>query len=211
MSRRYNDDLDLEDMQSNNNDGDREISLGATTILGIFFALALVCAVVFGFGYSMGRRSTQPLSATTQSAATESDAQPALDTPKPSPGSLAPAPNNDAAASTTQPDAQPDAQPDTQPDASASQPPTPVARPVALSRTAAPATYEPVVQVAAVSHKEDATILISALKKRGYTASIRQEPQDKLLHVQLGPFPSKTAADAMRDHLLSDGYNAIVK
>ena len=51
MSRRYNDDLDLEDMQSNNNsEGDREISLGATTILGIFFALALICAVVFGFG-----------------------------------------------------------------------------------------------------------------------------------------------------------------
>ena len=210
MSRRYNNDLDLEDMQSNNNDGDREISLGATTILGIFFALALVCAVVFGFGYSMGRRSAQPLSTTAPSTTTE-PAQSTLDTPKPSPGSLAPAPNNDTAASTTQSDAQPDAQPDTQPDASASQPPTPVARPVALSRTAAPATYEPVVQVAAVSHKEDATILISALKKRGYTASIRQEPQDKLLHVQLGPFPSKTAADAMRDHLLSDGYNAIVK
>jgi cell division septation protein DedD len=210
VSRRYNDDLDLEDMQSNNNsEGDREISLGATTILGIFFALSLICAVVFGFGYSMGRRSTQPLSATVPSATTE-PAQSTLDTPKPSPGSLAPvAPDNDAAASATQPEAQPDAQPD----ASANQPPAPVAKPISLSRTAAPAlsTSEPVVQVAAVSHKEDATILISALKKRGYTASVRQEPQDKLLHVQLGPFPSKTAADAMRDHLLSDGYNAIVK
>jgi hypothetical protein len=28
-----------------------------TTILGIFFALALLCAVFFGFGYSLGRRS----------------------------------------------------------------------------------------------------------------------------------------------------------
>ena len=37
---------------------DREISLGTTTILGIFVALALVCGVFFGFGYSMGRRST---------------------------------------------------------------------------------------------------------------------------------------------------------
>ncbi len=33
---------------------DREISLGTTTILGIFFALALLCAVFFGFGYSHG-------------------------------------------------------------------------------------------------------------------------------------------------------------
>ena len=44
---------------------EREISLGTTTILGIFFALALICAVFFGFGYSMGRRSAQPLASTT--------------------------------------------------------------------------------------------------------------------------------------------------
>ncbi len=36
---------------------DREISLGTATVLGIFLALALVCALFFGFGYSMGRRS----------------------------------------------------------------------------------------------------------------------------------------------------------
>jgi len=38
---------------------DREISLGTGTILGIFFALALLCALFFGLGYSMGRRSLQ--------------------------------------------------------------------------------------------------------------------------------------------------------
>jgi septal ring-binding cell division protein DamX len=68
-----------------------------------------------------------------------------------------------------------------------------------------------IVQVAAVSHKEDADTLISALKKRGYNVFIRQEPQDNLLHVQLGPFATKKEAEAMRQHLLSDGYNAIVK
>jgi cell division septation protein DedD len=68
-----------------------------------------------------------------------------------------------------------------------------------------------IVQVAAVSHQEDADLLISALKKRGYTVFIRQEPQDKLLHVQIGPFATKKDAEAMRQHLLSDGYNAIVK
>ena len=36
---------------------DREISLGTATVLGIFLALAMVCALFFGFGYSMGRRS----------------------------------------------------------------------------------------------------------------------------------------------------------
>jgi DedD protein len=68
-----------------------------------------------------------------------------------------------------------------------------------------------VVQVAAVSHQEDADVLMSALKKHGYNVTIRQEPQDKLLHVQVGPFASKKDAEAMRQRLLADGYNAIVK
>ena len=38
---------------------DREISLGIPAILGIFFALALLCACFFGFGYTMGRKSAQ--------------------------------------------------------------------------------------------------------------------------------------------------------
>jgi cell division septation protein DedD len=68
-----------------------------------------------------------------------------------------------------------------------------------------------IVQVAAVSHQEDADVLASALKKHGYAVAIRQEPQDKLLHVQVGPFTNKKDAEAMRQRLLADGYNAIVK
>ena len=45
------------DEQSDAAAQDREISLGTATVLGIFLALALVCALFFGFGYSMGRRS----------------------------------------------------------------------------------------------------------------------------------------------------------
>ena len=67
------------------------------------------------------------------------------------------------------------------------------------------------VQVAAVSHQEDADTLIAALKKKGYAVFIRNEPQDHLLHVQIGPFATRKDADVMRLRLLSDGYNAIVK
>jgi cell division septation protein DedD len=67
------------------------------------------------------------------------------------------------------------------------------------------------VQVAAVSHQEDADMLLNALKRRGYSVSIRHEPQDKLLHVQIGPLATRKDADAMRQRLLADGYNAIVK
>lgn len=60
MSIRYND-YDTERGRSSATvdevAADREISLGTATILGIFLGLAVVCALFFGFGYSMGRRS----------------------------------------------------------------------------------------------------------------------------------------------------------
>jgi DedD protein len=227
----YNRDSSLHDLQDDLDEpigNDREISLGTTTILGIFFALALICAVFFGFGYTMGRRSAQPPAGSAEPVASTSST-----TSKPSPGSLAstsassPDKDGDGAvttvalptstpteiASTTAPDLRPESQP-TQPEKPANKP-APVVR-VAPAAAASPGpttagTSSALVQVAAVSHQEDADILVSELKKRGYTVVIRQEPQDKLLHVQLGPFPTKKDADAMRQRLLADGYNAIVK
>jgi cell division septation protein DedD len=67
------------------------------------------------------------------------------------------------------------------------------------------------VQVAAVSHQEDADLLIGALRSRGYAVSARAAGADSFIHVQVGPFHDKKEADAMRQRLLADGYNAIVK
>src|SRR5450631_3520661 len=41
-----------------------ELTLGTGTLLAIFFGLVVVCAVFFGFGYSMGRRSAESKAAT---------------------------------------------------------------------------------------------------------------------------------------------------
>jgi DedD protein len=82
---------------------------------------------------------------------------------------------------------------------------------VPIAPVAIPGIGSVVVQVAAVSHQEDAEALMNALKKHGYNVAIHQEPQDKLMHVQIGPFASKKDAEAMRQRLLADGYNAIVK
>lgn len=204
----------------NNNDLDessdeREISLGATTILGIFFALTLICAVCFGFGYAMRGRQTPPPPVATTPAETPTGTGQA----KPSPASLEPA--NPAAATENSPAIVPTGDTSTTEQNSAATAPVAAqaAKPVVLTRSAAPAPItasaakagSAVVQVAAVSHKQDADFLLAALKKRGYTASIRQEPQDKLLHVQLGPYASKKDATAIRDRLITDGYNPIVK
>jgi DedD protein len=90
--------------------------------------------------------------------------------------------------------------------------------PVKSTARAVPVTSAPpvsgssVVQVAAMSHQEDADVVATDLKRRGYTVVIRHEPQDKLFHVQIGSFANKKEADSMRQRLQGDGYNnAIVK
>jgi DedD protein len=238
VNRSYDSDDDLQDPGSR----DREISLGTTTILGIFFALALLCALFFGFGYSMGRRSAQTVAGASAAAATNDTAN-----AKPAPGSPAsralaasrksdeaadgdgvPTTNVDSAASSTATGenvspattaTRPQisrSDPSAQPAANSSIKPVSMPRPAAATSAppvpvAVPGMGSAVVQVAAVSHQEDADVLMSALKKHGYNVAIRQEPQDKLLHVQVGPFASRKDAEAMRQRLLADGYNAIVK
>lgn len=239
---RYTTDNDLRDLHDMHRDrpetdsNDREISLGTSTVLGIFFALALICAIFFGFGYSMGRRSAQPPAGTSETVTGTNSSS-----AKPTPGSLAHAttsPDKEDAAADNTPDstpdsptptanAQPDSQSSTQPDTQDAPSQKAAIRPIPVRVSVPAATYAAatapapaaaitgattsVVQVAAVSHQEDADVLLTALKRRGYTVAIRQEPQDKLLHVQLGPFPTKKDADTMRQRLLADGYNAIVK
>jgi cell division septation protein DedD len=67
------------------------------------------------------------------------------------------------------------------------------------------------VQIAAVSHSEDANVLVNALRRRGYSVSVRRDPLDGLLHVQVGPFTNRNDANTMKMKLLNDGYNAIVE
>ena len=46
-----------EDLRDDMSSPGREFTLSTGTVLGLFFGLALLCAVFFGFGYSMGRKS----------------------------------------------------------------------------------------------------------------------------------------------------------
>jgi DedD protein len=225
LNSRYQNDDDLQELRDSRGQ-DREISLGTTTILGIFFALALLCAVFFGFGYFLGKRSAPPAI----SAAELPAASPNSSTSKPAPGSPAtraastspalPADNAGPTADgptatspqTTQPAATLTRVKAVAADFRTDPPSKPAAlKPVVVTSIAPATPGAPVVQVAAVSHQEDADVLINALKRRGYNVAIHHEPQDKLLHVQIGPFPTKKDADAMKQRLQTDGYNAIVK
>ena len=198
---------------------DTEITLGTSSILGIFIGLALICGIFFGFGYSLGRTHTtrasnaaqtaQPQSSNPAPSAIKTVVEPADGSgPKPAAGEPVPAAPA-LTASTAAPSAAPSASipgqvaPATY---NAATPPKPVS--AALTT---PAASSIMVQIAAVSRPEDATVLVSALKGLGYNASVRSEPTDKLFHVQVGPFATRDEAMAMRAKLINDGYNAILK
>jgi cell division septation protein DedD len=67
------------------------------------------------------------------------------------------------------------------------------------------------VQIATVSHQEDADVLVGALRKRGFEATVSRDAADGQLHVRIGPFASLSEANAMREKLTNDGYNAVVQ
>ena len=241
-------------IEAEEKEAESEVTLGMTSLLGIFFGLVLICGVFFGFGYSLGHSKTSTTATPTASATTPSEDAPSTPavthTPKPSgQESLAASSSADATGKPPQYDYVPEeGGPARKPvaGATATPKPSPAAKPsaaqtetpatpfalqpavVSTATTPPPALKKAVVatpavqpaptaggatmvQIAAVSHQEDADVLVSALKKRGYNVVVRNETQDKLLHVQVGPFASRDEARTMRTKLQSDGYNAILK
>ncbi len=215
---------------------ERELTLSTGAILGIFLGLVVLCGGFFGFGYNMGRKSAPtPLNLSDIAASDpslpanpaankpsagspldESAAAPAPVVPTPKPVRRTPPPAADAIASTETATAETPKPARTTPTPAAT--PAPIVRqpapvsPSALSPSAGAiggGTF--MVQVAAVSHQEDADLLIGALRARGYAVTARSTSADNFIHVQVGPFHDKKDADAMRQRLLTDGYNAIVK
>jgi DedD protein len=214
---------------------DTEIALGTRSLVAIFFGLVLICAVFFGLGYSVGRgsgtRAAEQAPAETAAIAPDNHlAKPSAEQAL-TPVETQTTPDNDrtdggnastpdtaaAAATSTAATATP-----VSTSAPAPSPGNPFQGPVptAATQAARAATLQPavatvasgfMVQVAAVRVPQDAQILVEALKKRGYPALVRNEPQDQLLHIQVGPYAARTDAVAMRAKLLSDGYNAVVK
>ncbi|GGG77554.1 SPOR domain-containing protein [Edaphobacter dinghuensis] len=218
MNTLYSRNSDLEE-DDEPNGRDREMTLGTSFIIGIFFALVLICAIFFAFGYSLGRRSALPASGVAAPAASQDTGSGAAKPSSGVPESQAAPADSSANSSTDVPD---DSSSNDQTPAVT---PTPTAvpakltiKPTPVSHAAAPSAPaavvgagQSVVQVAAVSRQGDADMLVAALKRHGYNAAIHQSLQDKLLHVQIGPFATKKEADAMRQKLTADGYNAIVK
>ncbi len=180
-----NDDFNPDEFRPAEYRPDTELTMGPMLLLGLFFGLVLLCGLSFGVGYSMGRRSAHVSTATGQQPGAGTAAQAASSLPKPpaAPQNIRQKPRPALA----HPDPAIKAEPATAP---------------ALAL---------MVQIAAVSHQEDADVLVGALRKRGYAVSASRDAADNQIHVRIGPFANRNDANAMRQKLLNDGYNAIVQ
>jgi DedD protein len=190
---------------------DTEIILSTGKLLGIFFGLAVLCAIFFSMGYMLGRGS--PTAGKTEIVNSPGGVK---TNGKPS------AADKTALAGPTQPCtagssncAAPASGQSTTTAPTADANPAPALVPASASsassgdKPAVGGIY--MVQVAAVSKREDADILVSALQKKQYPVFVASAPVDALFHVQVGPFTDPKDAEAMRSRLSADGYNAIVK
>jgi DedD protein len=195
---------------------DTEITLSTGKLLGIFFALVIICGVFFTMGYLLGKSNSA--GGRTEIVAT----LPSSSAGKPYAGNKTP-----EAVTQTCPPGSPNCAAATASDASSSAKPAdqpPAAQQSSGSKTSDQSTTQSagadgksgaassfMVQVAAVSKQEDAEILVTALRKKQYPVFIANASGDPLFHVQVGPFTDRKDAEAMRTRLSGDGYNAIVK
>jgi len=193
---------------------DTEITLSTGKLLGIFFALAIICGVFFTMGYllgksnSAGRRTeivaTVPSNSAGKPYAGNKTPEAITQTCPPGSPNCAAATAGDTSSTTKPADQQPAAQ-----QSSASKTSDQGASAGTDGKSGAASSF--MVQVAEVSKQEDAEILVTALRKKQYPVFIANASGDPLFHVQVGPFTDRKDAEAMRTRLSGDGYNAIVK
>ncbi len=200
---------------------DTEITLGTGKLLVLFFGLVIVCALFFGLGYSLGRKSEPTLAMASAAAAPQTSSN-----KNKASGAAAPAAAQPMGfyKAVEQKDPNGDLTPpaDTKTDTAAAATNTTTTNvpgtTSAATQAAAPAdssttlpTSSYFVQVAAVSKQEDAEALVDALKKKEYPAFVASQTADKLFRVQLGPYVDVKDAEGMRTRLVGDGYSPILK
>ena len=193
-----------------------EVTLSTGKLLAMFFGAAVICAIFFSFGYAVGKNSTPAAgvaimdSSSLSTVSTSGGAKPGparaadpnASTQLPCLGSEPGCVKQDEQQSTASTSDQP----------KADQPAPELANRASEAKLAPPQTNGGfIVQVAAVSKAEDAEALKAALEKKQYPVFVVDNAASHLYHVQVGPFPDQKDAEAMKNKLSQDGYNAILK
>ncbi len=207
---------------------DTEITLGTGRLLGLFFGLVVVCALFFGFGYTLGRGTSKQsgsiVAQETTPGSINSTAKPGAS------GAAQPAPARTGDCTSTGSDCSSAASSSTQnaqtqdlsfyKSVEQKDAPTQLEKPQDTAKNVPPELKAPaastvgtgyMVQVAAVSKQEDADLLKNALQSKQYPVVVTSLPNDKLFHVQVGPFADMKDAEAIKTRLTNDGYTPILK
>jgi cell division septation protein DedD len=191
---------------------DTEVTLSTGKLLGIFFAAAIICGIFFSFGYAVGKNSTPAAGVAIMDSSSLSTVSAGGGT---KPAATKPAGPAKPCLSSEDTDCV------KQEETAAAEPAAPATnnKPApelqAQQSDAHPLNAAPgngfIVQVAAVSKAEDADALKAALEKKQYPVFVVDNSASHLFHVQVGPFAEQRDAEAMKNKLAADGYNAILK
>jgi cell division septation protein DedD len=188
------------------NAGDQtELVLENRQVVGIFLGLALLCGIFFALGYVVGSNTVAPPSvAEPEEQSAQSVEKPsALPSPTYMPRSAAPAgaPVADADLSfynSVQQD---------QPEGIV---------PAADAAAPQPAAVEPpppgiLVQVSALTRREDAESLVALLKEKELPVLVTAGENDPLFHVVIGPYKTEIEAQRTKTLLEQDGFRPFIK
>ncbi len=192
-----------------NQGDDKEVTLGPMVLTAMGLSLLVICCICFLAGYAVGHRAEPSKSSNTTASSsgrtatellvqdqathpgTGSPISAAHTRPDETAGSLTPI----AAAQEPAPPPPAAETPDAESPAEKSASTQPAVHTAIPQNTAQAGSW--VVQVAAVEESADADVLIGALRQRGYSVSARHGAGDNLIHVQVGPFTSRSDADSL--------------
>lgn len=68
-----------------------------------------------------------------------------------------------------------------------------------------------VLQVGAMTHKENADALVDTLRKKNFPAFVVARGGDRFFRVDVGPYPDATYARGVRDELKADGFATVLE
>jgi len=189
-----------------------ELVLENRQVVAIFLGLALICGVFFSLGYVVGRSTASPATALAQDDASmaQSGEKPSA---MPAPSYM---PRNQAAASQA-PDGSTPAT-DLNFYNSVQQDVPQGMTPSADSAAAAPApsAVEPpppgiLVQVSALTRREDADSLVALLKERNLPVLVTSGENDALFHVVVGPYRNDAEAQKTKQILEQEGFRPFIR
>lgn len=198
-------------------DNEKELILGNSQLISLFFVVVALCGVFFALGYMIGRNSTKPVIAgadTSVPGAASPAAREELPAEPPPVSSVLPA--------SPAPETPTPAPVETTPTHAAAVQPTPAPepppKPVAVTKSAAPETADAPLepgatwlQVAAL-RREDATKLVKTLREQDFPARLAESPKPEFFRVLVGPYHQTAQVADAKAKLKSLGFaNAFVQ